>query len=291
MPDANARGVTDVIGFTLTAALILTTISIVFVVGLGGLEDTRDDERLRNAERAFGVLADNTEDIRKRGAPSRATEIKLADARLEFGDGTSIRAEVNNVAGSPVYNVDAKPIVYDAGTGSQILYQSGALIRQEDDGGAVMQRDPEVAFTDRAFQTGVISVIEIRRDGPTSVGGGGGSSTALVRTALASRDVVGAHNDPDTEPAPADPDSDGSDELVNEYWVTLEIDSTATRAPTWEALLNERIPGGLDANDIDGNDDFTDDPPCELSGPVVTCELRLERFYFTATRLDVEFSA
>lgn len=76
----NDRGVSDTLGFVFVFAIILSTVAVVTTIGMAGLQDTRDVERVNNAERAFDILGDNMEDIADRGAPSRATEVKVEEA-------------------------------------------------------------------------------------------------------------------------------------------------------------------------------------------------------------------
>ena len=79
------RGVSDVVGFVLVFALVTATVGVVYTTGIQGLTGSRDVERVNNAERAFDVFANNVDDVIRRGAPSRATEVKLADADLHYG--------------------------------------------------------------------------------------------------------------------------------------------------------------------------------------------------------------
>lgn len=275
------RAVSEVLGFILVASIILSTLSIVFLFGLGGLQDVRDDERVDNTERAFGILAENIEDSQRHGAPSRATEIKLAEAGLEFGPPTRLTVNVSNTTNDPDYSVSLQPIVYTSGTESEILYENGAIIRQESGGGAVLKRAPQGTFRDGVFRTASIPFIETREAGSASVGG---STTALVRSDLAARDIMGSNTDVSTAH-----DFDG--DPGNEFKVTYTIETTEDRAPVWEEELNGRIPDGLDLLDADGDGSFTDDPACERSGGTVTCQLAVERLYVSVSRVDVTFSS
>lgn len=270
----NERAVSEVLGFILIASVILSSLSIVYVFGLSGLEDVRDEERIDNGERAFTILADNMADINRRGAPSRATEIKLAGAELAYGESTSLTVEVTNV-GSPVpqYSVSTQPIVYSADSGSQLVYENGAIIRQEDDGGAVLKRAPSGAFHDGIVQTAVIPYVETRDSGSASLGG---STTALIRSELIVREVLGSHLN-DSESPTTDPDGDGTPEFA----VTYRVETTDTRASVWRDHLNDRIPSSFEATS----------PACQLSASdTVECQIAVERLYVSASRVDVTLS-
>ena len=131
------RGVSDVVGYVLIFSLIVATVGVVTTVGFGTLDDRQDAERINNVERAFDVFANNMENVYRDGAPSRATEMRLAGGTLRHGDAINITIESpdgDTVTTSP------RPLTYEDGN-TKIIYVGGALIRS-DDGSAVMLRDP-----------------------------------------------------------------------------------------------------------------------------------------------------
>lgn len=287
--DWRRRAVSDVISFTLVFALITATIGIVYVSGFTGLQNTRDAERITNAERAFDVLADNINDIHSEAAPSRATEIKLADAQLEFGESTRVTIDIVNYDGSGenVSSVSLDPIVY-SGSSSEVYYENGAVFRV-DRSGATMNRQPSILFsTDSNEKTVVFPTIETRVDGPASTGS---QRTVLVRTLLATREVTVAETDPtavtdDNTGHGTDPDNDGSPEFKAE----IQIETSPQRASRWKEYLDSEIPD----TDAGGNDFALNDPPCELldldsdgEDETVQCVVAAERVYSSATRIDV----
>ncbi|NHN58347.1 MULTISPECIES: hypothetical protein [Halorussus] len=260
------RGVSDVVGFVLVFALITSTAAIVYTVGFSGLQDVRAEERLSNAERAFDILADNVADLHHRGAPSRATEIKLSDATLGYGDETTLTVEVAG-AGSPTpsYSTTLEPIAYaPADSPARLVYENGAVFRERPGVGGVVRHESGAMFRDGATRTAVIPLVQTRRTGTASVGG---SSTVRIRTDKAGSEVLGAHRTPSS-----DPDGDGTDE----YEVTYTMETTPTRAQLWVAALNERIP-------------WTDDA-CEAPDDTVICTFDVQRLYVTAVRVDVSFT-
>ena len=260
------RGVSDVVGFVLVFALITSTVGVVYTVGYSGLENAREEERLSNAERAFDILADNVADLHHRGAPSRATEIKLSDATLGYGSETTLTVEVAG-AGSPAptYSTTLDPIVYTpADSPVRLVYENGAVFRERPGVGGVVRHTSGAVFRDGGTRTAVIPLVQTRRTGTASIGG---SSTVRIRTEKAGAEVLGAHRAPSN-----DPDGDGTDE----YEVTYTVETSATRAPLWESSLEERI--AWDAN------------ACEAPDDTVTCTVDVQRLYVTAVRVDVSFS-
>lgn len=211
-PLVDRRGVSEVIGFVLVFSLVVGTISIVYVGGLSGLDETRDAERVNNAERAFDVLANNFQQLGRGEAPNRATEIKLADAQLT----TSSNREVSVNASEMDSAASARPVTirYDTQGDSRLVYENGAVIRV-DDGNAIMQREPDFVFSSGTI---VIRFISLRGAGQ---GVGGSASTVLVRAERTQRQMLvnrGSSSD-----------------------VEIRMGTHPDRADVWEKYFEERI--------------------------------------------------
>jgi hypothetical protein len=282
--------VSDVVGFVLVFSLVTTTVGVVYVAGIGGLEDARDAEQLNNVERAFDVLADNLEDIHRDNAPNRATEFRLYEATLELGAPTDVSVEwLNNDTDTtnpvPGFGTDTSPIVYtpQSEPSSSVLYTGGAVIR-EDRSGAVIIDEPPFAFDDNGgVKTAVIPVVDTRSPNREYVVG---TSTVLIRTERIGNEVLAARTDPSS--ASTDVDTDDADV---EYEIRLGITTTPARADAWVRYLNDEIPDSFDANDIDGDTDVTDDPVCERNGDQAICVIATERLYVTTSRIDVSIES
>ncbi|MFW5948921.1 MAG: DUF7289 family protein [Halolamina sp.] len=210
---SDRRGVSEAIGFVLVFSLVLLTVSTVFTLGYSGLQDARDAERVNNAERAFDVLANNIEDVSARGAPSRGTEIRLAEARLGSGPPTQINVsgyhDNGSAAFSPTGNYSIDPIVYEA-EGTRIRYAGGAIVRNQSDGSVMLHEPSFVLSEDRA----IIPVVQLSVTDREIAG----SRTVLVRAERRLRSV--------------DVDEREIDQL--------EIALTTPEADRWAAYLDEK---------------------------------------------------
>lgn len=171
------RGASDVIGFALVFGLVVTSVAIVSVSGVGSLENARDAEQLENAERAFDVLADNVADLHQRNAPSRATEISLGEAQLQTGDKIQMNVSIHRTGETdptPITNRTIRPIVYSGNQERQLVYEGGAVFRENRDGGVLVREPPFVVNDDRVL----VPILALRSQTVQSHGG----STVLVRT-------------------------------------------------------------------------------------------------------------
>ncbi|MFB6121498.1 MAG: hypothetical protein ABEJ68_10325 [Halobacteriaceae archaeon] len=127
------RAQSETLGFVLVFAVIMMTIGTVYVAGFSELDQSRQQTEIRNMERAFEVLSENLEDVYKDGAPRRATEVKLGEGTISYGDRvymTVNATEIGNVSNhSPALNVSMTPILYEVGE-TKVVYSAGAVFRQ-----------------------------------------------------------------------------------------------------------------------------------------------------------------
>lgn len=174
-----SRAVSDVIGFVLVFSLITLIVGTIYVSGLGGLESVRDSERLINGERAFDVLSENVDDVVNTGATSRATEIKLADARLHYGD--PVTFNVTLTSHGTYYEAITVPIMFTIGE-SHVVLTNGAVIRSDPAGSVMLSGPSFVAGEEHTL----LPLIVTRTEGS----GVGGSGRVLVRTVYSTSEVV-----------------------------------------------------------------------------------------------------
>lgn len=201
------RAVSDVLGYVLIFSLIIGSVGLVYVSGYGSLQNVRDAERFSNAERAFDVLDTNIDDIVVEHAPSRATEIKLSDASIGYGDQVTINVSFASGRGPIVTTYT--PIRFAIGDDRELVYSNGAIIRSNGPN-SVMRDEPSFIFGDRV----VIPMIETRAFGQ----GVAGSSRVLVRAERSKQTI-----NTSTESPP--------------YNITIKV--TTSRTDAWERYFEE----------------------------------------------------
>lgn len=257
-PSRRSRAVSETIGFVFAFALVTASVGMVYTTGIGGLEDAREDEQLTNAVRAFDVLHDNVEDVRREDAPSRATELKLSESTLKFGDPIRIEIEVNNTVtdANETYATTTSPLVYDAPAG-EVVYSAGATFRV-DDGNAVMRNEPGLILDESSPNASVVPLLTVYPRG--SGGGLGGSSTVLV---VAYRQNVGLDGQFVTGTDPADADA-----RVN---VTVQ----SPRADAWGRYFEQKGMKRIDEASGEGQ---------------VTYQFHTDRLIVPKTVIEIEFN-
>lgn len=208
MPD---RGQTETLGFALIFALMISSVVITFTAGYAGLQDVRDIERTNNAERAFEVFADNIGDITHNNAPSRATEMKLSDARVAFEE--PIRIRVADPDDSFNQSYTATPIVYATDDPGRVTYEQGAVLRTRHSSGRVVEESSLVLNENRTL----IPIIRTRQVSDTKASVGG-DVTVLIRAIHVNSKVIHVN------------DSTG-----NKVWLNI----TSPRATAWNDYLDD----------------------------------------------------
>lgn len=169
---ADSRAASELVGFVLVFGVVVLSVVLVTVAGYQGLDQSRDAERLNNAERGFDLLADDVDDVARGGAPSRSTELRVDDADVFVGEPIVV-----SVSGHPVGNAtttfderyEPRPVVYDADTGSRVVYVAGAVVRA-DRNGAVFLREPDLLVSANGT---ALTLVQPRAAETVGVGGSG----------------------------------------------------------------------------------------------------------------------
>lgn len=171
------RAVSDVLGYVLIFSLITGAVALVYATGYTSLYDVRDAERFNNAERAFDVLDSNMEDVVFERVPSRATEVKLSDASIGFGDPVVINVSVD---GGGSIESSVEPLEFSIGDDRALAYSNGAIIRGSGEN-SVMHDEPNFLFGSRT----VVPILDVR----SRTAGVSGSGRVLVRAETSKQDV------------------------------------------------------------------------------------------------------
>lgn len=178
-PTANQRAISDVIGYVLIFALIVSAVTFVLISGMGSLEESRETERAANAERAFDVIHDNMAALYERNAPSRSTEVDLSDSEIYYGSNISIEVRGD---GSRIAAYEARPVELQVTNEESLVYEGGAVIRDQADAD-IMLNEPPFLLTEHRVH---VPIIQTTSEALESAGG----STILLRGQSADRSVI-----------------------------------------------------------------------------------------------------
>jgi len=172
------RAVTEVLGYALIFGLVITTVGFITVLGMPELEEVQRTEQAANAERAFNVVGDNMAAVYERNAPSRATEIDLGGSKMYYGENVSMGVEID---GTEVANRSFRPVVLDVNDRTDLVFEGGALFRNQTDGGVVLEEPPLLLKNDRVH----VPIVQTTAPAIESAGG----TTVLLRGESRARSV------------------------------------------------------------------------------------------------------
>lgn len=252
MTDRGDRGVSEVVGFVFVFAIVILSVVLVGVTGYAGLQSSRDAERVDSAERGFDVLADNVDDVVRRGAPSRTTEFRVAGDDISVGEPVVVSVSGHPVGDPTTTTFDEQyalgTIVYDSGGDARLTYVAGAVVRT-DRGGTVMLREPDLLVSGNA------TTLVLGQPRASDAVGVGGSGNAHLRV-TADQPVLAI-----AEPTP--------------QVVTVSV--TSPNVEAWHDYVQR-----LDAAD----------PAVSCGSPVddtVSCTVTTDRTYVTTVGVEVRF--
>jgi hypothetical protein len=223
------RAVTEILGYALIFALILATVGFVSFIGLPQLEQIQETEKAANAERAFDVVGDNMAAVYERNVPSRSTEIDLGGSQLYYGANISMTVDVD---GTEVAQRKFRPVILEPNDQTTIIFEGGAVFRNQSDGGVVLRESPMLLRNNRVH----VPIVQTTAAALESAGG----TTVLLRGESTARSVATA-------------DRDGAST------VTITIENTA-RYELWERHLEAQ--SGVAGCSVDSADRSVE---CEIN--------------------------
>lgn len=183
-PAPRERAISEVLSYSLIFGLIVASIGIVTVGGLGSLQSAQTNEQLSNAERAFDVLHDNFGDVHSEGAPSRATEISLGDSQLFFDENVTMEIQLT----SKTIKHDIRPVVFRVDGDRQLVYEAGAVMRVSRDGGFVLNSPPFTVTGGSTEDDGQVHLTIVKTTSPDVESMG--STTVLLQGESRNRSVL-----------------------------------------------------------------------------------------------------
>lgn len=252
---SDARGVSNTLGYALTFAIIIASVLFIFTSGVGSLNDVRESSQETNSVRAFEIMGNNIEDVHRWQAPSRSTEIQLGGGFMAVSDNDPTRIRINstnpNTGRSFNHTLTSRTLTFDTGTGTQVVYDTGLLLRA-DDGNSYPVQDPPFTFTDNRTTYNLI-----KGRGSSSVGGD--ITVQLVATKIRSSFVNRSAAPPDSSPIETN----------------ITVNASESRLDAWKVYFEQE---GLTAVDADVSDGH------------ITYEYTTQRLYVRTITMEYTFS-
>ncbi|MFC7229830.1 hypothetical protein N0B31_20695 [Salinirubellus salinus] len=222
------RGVSEVLGFALTLAIVVGSVALVFGVGLGALEDVNQSQQDENAEGAFVHLANRFAELGADAAPYRAGEFSVAPGRVGVRDVGTLEVEVATNASTHAETFTLRSLAYTR-EDTRIAFEGGGLFRS-DRGGVVTRSAPPLDCTaeralltvttlnatDATSRSADVVTISGRHDQTTlwypfdRVGNANASAATSVTVDISSPNEVAWRRTLDEADGWTDPDGDGA---------------------------------------------------------------------------------
>ncbi|MFU8867411.1 hypothetical protein [Natronococcus sp.] len=211
------RGVSAVLSFVLVLGIVLGSVAVLSVAGFGLLDEQREAEELRTAERGMADLAADLDDLaRYDGLERRTAVVPLGTGTLVVDDGgTELEVAVD---GDPVADEEAielGTLSYRSGS-ETVVYDGGAVIRSGE-AGSQLRRQPAVTCREG---TALVSLVRIETDGRSVHTGG--QVTVAARVLERSSQTVGV--DESVSITAVDTDHERAWESLENEWADCDPD-------------------------------------------------------------------
>ncbi|SIR12997.1 hypothetical protein SAMN05421858_1533 [Haladaptatus litoreus] len=240
------RAATELLGFVFIFSMIVASVGLLYVSGVGSLEDARDMEQSKNAERAFTALATTFDDLQRNRAPARAGEVRLGGGTIAVNETTQLRIGVEQTSPTAVEinrTLGQGALVYTVND-RVVRYESGAVFSGGEAGSWVVRRPAFDCTPDRA----IVSAVAINETGDISSVSKQGSVLVVGRTMDTELlfPLGGARQD-DTAATTVRirAESSPNSEAWNRYFESngWEKDGTWYECPTRRAFVRETVVG------------------------------------------------
>lgn len=176
------RGVSEVVSFILTFAIITTMIGLLYSGGFVSLERLQTGNQMQNAEGVFFAMADSFGELQEGQAPKRAGALDLdVGASIAISNESEIEVEVNDASG-PVFSERLVTRSMDYRLDERaVTYETGAVFRSND-GGSVLVGEPSGLICSPSTDSAVVSVVTLVDPNDVSVASGTVTVTGIQRS-------------------------------------------------------------------------------------------------------------
>lgn len=163
------RGVSELLGFSLTFSVIILSVILVSIVGFGQLNEYRESQQLENTEQTFALMSDSVESIEEGRSVTRTESFDLAKGAIEVAEDSEVTVNVDQGGGdSYSETVSLNALVYSHES-TNISFENGATFRTQKRGGLV-KTEPRLLCED---DYAVISLVTIEPSARGKISGGG----------------------------------------------------------------------------------------------------------------------
>lgn len=167
---SDGRAVSDLVGFVLAFAVIITSVGLVSTFGFNALQDAREAELAKNSERSFVLLGQNFGELENGQAVKRTSEMELRSGSLGIRNTTEITLEIQRPSDDNYETTVAPRSLQFRIGGEAIAYENGGTFRgQVGANASVVQLEPGfVCGEDYA----VVSLVKLTEQADRTLGGG-----------------------------------------------------------------------------------------------------------------------
>jgi len=149
-----SKGVSEVIGYLLMFAIVVTIVGVIYTSGMPVVEQTKESSSITSMETVFITLQGNIKKVAVGQSPVRTMKLSLVKGTV------SAQKSAGNITvdNGTSYSISFGNIEYALGT-QKLVYENGAVI-EHSPGGNIIVSEPLILFTNYSNNADIlISVI------------------------------------------------------------------------------------------------------------------------------------
>ncbi|QLH76345.1 hypothetical protein HZS55_03070 [Halosimplex rubrum] len=147
------RGVRNLVGFTLTFAIIVVAVGFVATTGYQQLGDLSRNEQLDNAESAMELVASDVRQLEGSQAVVRTNDLSLSGGSLTVLDGPTMRVRAENTDFDRTFDIGGLQYAYGRST---ITVENGGVFWTNGEGNTATVDRPALTCTDEHAMVSVV---------------------------------------------------------------------------------------------------------------------------------------
>jgi flagellin-like protein len=165
--NGNRKGVSEVIGYLLTFAIVVTIVSVIYASGMPVVEQTKESSAITSMETVFLTLQGNMKKVAIGQSPVRTMKLGLVKGTM------SAQENAGNITidkdGSPPVTISFGNIEYTLGT-QKLVYENGAVIEHSLAGNIIVS-EPLIFFMNYSSDNADVFISVINASGTLSTSG------------------------------------------------------------------------------------------------------------------------
>lgn len=168
----DARGVSDVVGYTMIFGVILIVSTTAVTIGFSGVENQRQLQQIQTVENAFELFNEDVETIQSHKDPKKQTPINMQTGSIGYSNATTITIGARNNGEFTTENtsIQTRTIQYKS-QDTILTYDNGIVFNNKEDRKTLTHGSTDIVIGDNKAIIPVVVITPVNADTALSPSG------------------------------------------------------------------------------------------------------------------------